>query len=558
VTGAPLSNPPGQAPGFLRRNRWLVWLAGALVALVAALAIAASLALHRVEPFLRSEIVAALEEHFHARVELDSFHVSLVKGLEAEGRGLRVWAPQSAVSATPASAEPIIRLGEFRFHAPLHYRPNQTIHIRTVELSGLEIRLPPRAKFAGASEEGIPQLARSSGWLSFDVDEIECTGARLVLETDKPGKLPLEFDIARLTLTDITPDLAAKFSTELTIPRPRGTLVSTGSFGPWQTRDPGESPIGGSYKLEHADLAAFKGIAGILDSAGRYGGTLRDLAVDGETSTPDFRLTHFGNALPLNTKFHATVDGTNGDTWLNPVDATLGRSHFTATGAVVRVAPGANGARSPGGHDISLDVHVDHARIEDFLDLASRKSTPLLTGSLRMDTTLHIPPGPEPLHTRLKLEGEFHLDEARFTSAKIQDRIRELSLRGQGRPGEVKSTDPLTIQSSMQGRFTMADGAITLPDLDYNVPGAEIKLAGTYGVEGGTLNFQGTAKMQATVSQMVGGWLGALLKPADRLLKKDGVGTEVPIRVEGTRESPDFAIDFGRMKSTSPQRPGER
>jgi hypothetical protein len=217
-----------------------------------------------------------------------------------------------------------------------------------------------------------------------------------------------------------------------------------------------------------------------------------------------------------------------------------------------------NGAGSPGGHDIELNVHVDRARIEDFLNLASSKSTPLLTGSLRMDTTLHIPPGGEPLHRRLMLDGEFHLDDARFTSVKIQDRIRELSLRGQGRPGDVKSTDPITIQSSMQGKFTMADGTITLPDLDYNVPGAEIKLAGTYGVEGGTLNFSGAAKMQATVSQMVGGWLGKLLKPADRLLKKDGAGTEVPIRIEGTRESPDFAIDFGKMTSTHPQRPGQQ
>ena len=34
-----------------------------------------------------------LEEHFHARVELDSFHVSLVDGLWAEGKGLRIWPP---------------------------------------------------------------------------------------------------------------------------------------------------------------------------------------------------------------------------------------------------------------------------------------------------------------------------------------------------------------------------------------------------------------------------------------------------------------------------------
>jgi len=34
--------------------------------------------------------------------------------------------------------------------------------------------------------------------------------------------------------------------------------------------------------------------------------------------------------------------------------------------------------------------------------------------------------------------------------------------------------------------------------------------------------------MEATVSKMVGGWKGLLLKPADRFFKKNGAGTEVP------------------------------
>jgi hypothetical protein len=54
--------------------------------------------------------------------------------------------------------------------------------------------------------------------------------------------------------------------------------------------------------------------------------------------------------------------------------------------------------------------------------------------------------------------------------------------------------------------------------------------------------------MEATVSQMVGGWKGALLKPADRFFSKDGAGTEVPIRIEGTRAQPKFGFDFGKKK----------
>ena len=63
-----------------------------LLALIA-LGLGVSVALRHAEPILRAAIVHRLEEHFHARVELDSFHVSLVDGLRAEGKGLRIWPP---------------------------------------------------------------------------------------------------------------------------------------------------------------------------------------------------------------------------------------------------------------------------------------------------------------------------------------------------------------------------------------------------------------------------------------------------------------------------------
>jgi hypothetical protein len=297
-------------------------------------------------------------------------------------------------------------------------------------------------------------------------------------------------------------------------------------------------------------LSSFKGIAGILSSKGKYQGTLRDLVVDGETDTPDFRLTHFGNSLPLHTHFHAKVDATNGDTWLEPVDATLGHSHFTAQGQIVRVtAPAPAGGKPIGkGHDIALNINVGSARIEDFLHLASHTQTTLLTGAVTMKAALHIPPGPVPVHERLNLKGFFNLDQVHFTSTKIQDGITQLSLRGQGKPKEVKSADPDAIRSNMQGDFQLAAGVVTLPLLTYTVPGATIQLKGSYAVEGGALAFDGTAKLDATVSQMVGGVFGALLKPADRYFKKDGAGTEIPIHISGTREDPAFGVDIGRIK----------
>jgi len=546
---------------FWRRNRWIKWVAGGLLAVVALLAVLVSALLHRAEPYLRARIIETLHDHFHARVELDSFHMSLANGLWAEGKGLRIWPPAQvegvtvpgpAVAATTSSDEPLIRLEEFRFHAPLYYRPGQPFHISLVELKGMDVHLPPRSHFGHGAVESAVQAHTGAPLLRFAVDTIECSGAHLVLETSKQGKLPLDFAIAHLKLTHVSNGGAMGFDADLTNPRPVGTIHTTGSFGPWLVADPGESPVAGDYRFDHADLAGFKGIAGILSSTGHYQGTLRDLVVDGETDTPDFRLTHFGNALPLHTRFHARVDGTNGDTWLEPVEATLEHSHFTAQGQIVRVLDAdAGGPPHSIGHDIDLAVNVDRGRIEDFLRLASRSDAPLLTGAVNVKTRLHIPPGSPPVHERLSLNGSFTLNQARFSSAKIQDRIEELSLRGLGRPRDMKSADSSSIQSTMQGDFQMAGGVIALPSLTYTVPGAEIDLKGTYGMEGGALNFTGAAKLQATVSAMVGGWKGLLLKPVDHYFKKDGAGTEVPIHIDGTRENPKFGIDFNRMKGSS-------
>ena len=566
---------------FWQRNRWLKWVAGVSLVAVAAAAVLVTVALHRVEPFLRAQIVAELEQRFHARVELDDFHMALGGGWRgpwgvwAQGRGLRIWPPAQVAGVTVpgnaangtgeaagGSGEPLIRLDEFKFHAPLRYERGKPFHISVVELKGLNIDLPPQSHFGHGGEAAATVvhtafqgagggIGGGSALLSVMVDTVECIEAHLTLETNKPGKLALEIPIAHLRVTGISAATEMGFDAELTNPRPVGTIYTTGKIGPWLVADPGESPLAGKYRFENANLAGFKGIAGILNSNGQYQGTLRDLIVDGTTETPDFRLTHFGNTLELHTRFHAKVDVTTGDTWLAPVDATLGHSHFTAEGQIVRVvAAGDGGVKQSLGHDIALTIDVDRARIEDFLRLASRSGAPLLTGAVTVKARLDIPPGAAPVHERMRLQGAFALEQAQFSSAKIQKGIEQLSARGQGHPKDAKKTDAAPVDSTMKGDFQMADGTITLPSLIYTVPGATIQLKGTYAVKGGALDFTGTAKTDATVSEMVGGWKGLLLSPLDRHFEKDGAGTEIPIHINGTREKPEFGLDLGRIKLT--------
>ena len=596
---------------FRRRHRWLTRIAVSCLFVLVVIAVSLAVIAHHFQPFLRAWLVQGLQDRFHTHVELDDFHVALGNGLNGEwgiwahGKGLRIWPPQrmggNQPLEIPAQSIPLISLDEFRFHVPLHYERGKAMRISRVRLEGLKIVVPPRSepnkatgfepattkqksssgeaghtRAQGSPTPGGPPkgpdqpdaVQSGAGALSdLVVERIDCERAQLVLETNKADKLPLAFEIARLELRNATANRPMQFEAELTNPKPKGTIHTKGTMGPWLQSDLGEMAVNGTYTFDHADLATFRGIAGILSSTGAYEGTLRDITVDGNADVPDFHLPQFGNVVALHTTFHALVDGTDGDTWLDPVEATLGHSHFTTQGQVVRVRATADGASTASsvnlqpladyGHDIELKVDVDRGRIEDFLRLANKSPTPFLTGNLTAKASLHIPPGKEPAHQRLRLDGEFKLDDARFTAERVQSKIEELSLRGQGRPQDVRKEDHHDVTSEMEGSFHMANAVITLPEIHYNVPGAAIQLQGHYALEG-FMNFEGTARMQATVSQMVGGWKGLLLKPADRFFRKDGAGTEVPILIRGPHDAPEFSVDFGRMKHTSPETPGNR
>lgn len=568
-----------RAQGFWRTHRWLKWALGITAGFFAILLAAGLILARRAEPLMRAQIVQALEDHFHAHVELDSFHVTVRNGLWADGRGLRVWQPiettgkiQSDDQEPPAIGDPLIRIQEFHFHTPLKYDAGKPIHIALVQLRGLIVDVPPRHKSkivapprnrAKNLHEIQPEANNatqlppaSPRGLGFVVDRLDCRDAHLTLETDKPGKVPMVFDIERLQLMNIQRDNPVGYIAELTNPRPTGVIHTRGNIGPWNVPVPSDTPVDGDYHFQDADLNDFKGIGGILTSDGHFQGTLSNIVVDGQTSTPEFELDAFGTKMPLYTRFHALVDGTTGDTQLDSVDALLDHSHFSVRGEVIRnIVQESGGLLDAKGHNIEISMNVVHGRAEDFMRLVAKSGTPFFTGIMNMQGKLCIPYGEEPVQDRMKLNGTFSLSDVHFTSDRVQTRITELSLRGQGHPKEVRTADTDAVRSDMKGEFHMVNGVISLSRMQYSVPGADIYLKGTYGVDDGAVAFRGTARMVATVSQMVGGWKGFLLKPVDRFFKKNGAGTQIPVHISGTRDNPDFGIGMGETQATHPQNP---
>ena len=522
-----------------KRHRWA--LLGIILCLfLAAGAVAVRLVIDRAEPILRARVIQSLSNRFQGRVELKSLGVSVVKGLEVYGSGLKVFGA-SDPNPYEAGVQPLISIREFHFHTGIRNLFRTVVHVDTVYVKGMELNIPPKESRRAFTSEMKSQTRK----ISVIVDKFVCQDTDLLINNSNPEKAPLEFAISDLKMKDIGAGLPMHFDATLVNPKPVGNIHSTGLFGPFHEDDPRETPVQGDYSFSNADLGTLKGIGGILSSTGKYEGTLSEIVVNGETDTPDFQIARSGHPMPLHTEFHAIVDGTSGDTDLAPVKATLLHSSFTATGSVTRM-------RNQPGHDIELDVVVEHAQIQDLLRLGVRTDPPVMTGPVQMHTRLSLVPGDADVADRLKLAGNFDVSDGYFTNGKVQSRLDSLSLRTQGKMKEAQKNEAEKVPTDLRGVFTLKGGLLSFSLLHFMIPGTHVDLTGDYSLDGRTFDFHGTARLEAKLSQMTTGWKSLLLKPVDRFFSKDGAGTEVPVRITGTESEPHFGLDFGHKDEHMP------
>jgi hypothetical protein len=528
-----------------RRGRRWKWIVGILALLVIVAAIGVRIVIARAQPILRARVIETLSARFKSRVELAELHVWVTNGLHVEGKGLQIYGLTDP-NPWEAGVQPLLEIGEFRFQTALSNLFREPMNVDTIYVSGLTMNIPPKG-----DRKQMTNFRKGGGKMKISVDHFVCTDTKLLINTDKPGKAPLEFDIGDLRMKQIGPGQPLRFEATLINPKPVGNIQSTGSFGPLNEESPRDSAVNGDYSFTQADLGTIKGIAGILSSTGKYAGTLGHIVVDGQTDTPDFQVAVSGHPVPLHTDFHAIVDGTDGDTYLEPVKATVLHSSFTASGKIVRMKEPQHG------HDIELNVVLGHATIEDLLKLGVKTDPPIMTGSVAMKTKLSLPPGPADVANRLKLAGTFHIPQGFFTNEKLQGRIDSFSMRSLGKHTNQNDQEMASVRSDLQGKFTLNQGLLSFSFLHFQIPGTHADMTGDYSLDGNTFDFHGLLRLDAKLSQMTTGWKSILLKPVDPFFQKHGAGTEVPFKVTGTRSEPHFGLDFGHKDEQPPKSQGE-
>ncbi|MGO9639931.1 MAG: AsmA-like C-terminal region-containing protein [Candidatus Acidiferrales bacterium] len=507
-------------------KRWRIAL-GILGGGVLAFGLVFAIGLEWASRHVRGIVMESLQDQFHGQVKLDSIEIKTFPFVQVSGTGVALHFEGRE------DLPPLIAVKSFTAQAGWLGLLRLPRHISRLTLEGLQITIPTGQQDSPAERA---KMKKSLGrFHSVIMDEVNSENATLTILPKQAGKQPQVYDIASLVMHPAAETGAMTFRTTLRNPTPPGDIHCNGTFGPWHPDAPGLTPVSGTYTYENADLGHFKGIAGILSSEGRFDGVLQEITVDGTTDTPNFSVNSGGHPVDLSTTFHAIVDGANGDTTLQPVDAHFEKTALQAAGTIM-------GTRGKKGKTVSLEVNATEARIEDLL-LLVLKDQPAMTGDIHLAAQFVLSPGPkEEIPDRLFLNGSFTIDKLYFTNQGINKKVDTLSMRSRGQTGIVEADD--TVASEMTGKFRLQNGVITFSGLGFRVPGARIHMVGTFGLDDQALDLHGTLEMQATLSQTTTGAKLFFLKALDPLFSKAGGGTLVHFKITGTVKRPVYGLDL--------------
>jgi hypothetical protein len=518
----------------MSRRFWLILGAGAVVVLADAVVLA--VIGFPVTEYVQERAARLAKERFASDLSLSGVRISLlpvtvrIDNVVLHHKGRRDVPPLIQIRRAT------VRMSLRSLFSLRTSRPS----VRQVRLEGLVIHVARRPAPGEPGKKETPALEKKGGATPayFVVDELIADGTMLRVLPKDAWKEPLEFDLRSLHMKSAGLGEPMQFVSVLTNAKPTGLIHTSGKFGPWEAEDPGMTPVRGEYSFDKADMGDLNGLGGTLSSKGRYEGPLARLAVQGYTDTPNFSVDVSGQPIHLKTTFKAIVDGTDGDTLLQPVVATFGRSRLVANGGVY-------GIKGVKGKTVRLHVVVNDGRIEDMLRFAVKSKEPMLTGPISYEADMEVPPGKERVVTKLKLEGDFSVSKGRFGSAEVRRKLGEMSNKATGKP---EAAPPSDTASDFSGHFRLGGGMLSLKKLSFQIPGAHVNVDGTYHLVAETLDFKGTLEMDAPVSRTTTGVKSWLLRLADPFFRrKNKPGARVPITIKGTASDPKPGLDIGEV-----------
>lgn len=476
-------------------------------------------------PFTQARMAQSLGESVSGSITFTKFRVSYAPfpGCVAENVVFRRW-------SSPADVPPLATIQRIAIqtrYADLFFRPG---YIARIVLNGLYVRIPPRGT-------GTKPIENPNDSTKMRVGEIDTNGATLEIgrRGDNP---PLKFEIHLLTVKSVSATTAMQYRATLTNALPPGEVVSTGSFGPWNSNDPAQTPLSGTATFRNANLGAFSGIAGTLSSDQDFQGTLGRIDVKGRVDIPDFKLTKTDNQEPLASQFHLALDAMNGDVFLHQVDALLMRTKIIAHGSIA-------GKTGQKGKTTSLDLTIDRGRIQDVMHLFSTETHPPMDGVADFRAQVTVPPLGQAFLREVTADADFQIAHGRFEKPSTQANINKLSQRARGVKIDTRKPSSENVVASLKGHVVLRGGTASFTEVSFGVPGADARMSGTFNLLDDHVNFHGKLRTDVKFSKTLGGGMkSVLLKALDPFFKNKPTGAVIPVYMIGTYDYPHFGIDL--------------
>jgi hypothetical protein len=509
-------------------------------------------------PFSQSRITQGFEEAFPVIATFQNFHSTYLPhpGFEADNAAF-------TRLGLPPGAPPIVTVQHITLQAnylDLFLRPG---YVSRMILTGFRVHVPARGS----------QHPQPTNWHETkSTTRIgEFVADNSVLDIDRSDSHdPLHFDMHSFKVSNLSRDNPMSYTVALHIPLPPGDVDAHGRFGPWNSDDPGQTPVSGEYTFRNADLSVFKGIGGILSAEDSFQGALQHIETRGTIDIPDFFVAYTHHPVHLTSEFLAFVNGTNGDVTLDRVSCSLLQTNVLAKGEIA-------GHLGEPGKIAAIDLSVRDGRIQDILRLFVRAPKPPLDGAVSFSAHVVIPPEPRPFLERVRLTGDFRVSDGRFMKTSTQASVDTLSDRARGEkpkdpqppPPNTAANSPSTsdanakttsntdpnpddlerVISNLSGHVELRDAIATLADLSFSVPGASALMHGTYDIHTEAVALHGTLKTESEFSDMTSGFKSVLLKPFNSIFKRKHAGAEIPVHLLGTYDHPETGLDLPDKKA---------
>ncbi len=480
-------------------------------------------------PFTRKALTDALQDASGGPVQIGRFHKTYFPpGCVADD--VTFLPAKGSADQPPLAVHSVAVRGNYGDLLTFHR------HVDELRVSGMRLVFPPKGP--DGRRAGIPFMhSRSKG--SLAIGTVVVTDAVLEFASNQAGQKPFQISIESLALGQFGSGRSLPYNAKLTISKPAGAIESRGRFGPWNSGEPGRTPLSGSFTYTHADLGFSKLVSGILDAKGTFNGSLGEIHVTGSTDIPDFHVDNGAHKVPLTTEFQAVVNGANGDTTLQTVHAHMLRTAGLFEGEVA-------GRQGQPGKTLSVDMRVNDGRVEDILLLFTHKPRPGMDGDITLHGKAIVPTGPVRFTEKLELTGDFSIHAAHFTNPSTQQPLNKLSKSAEGEKKDQIEEDPRIMLSDVKAHVTTHNGVATLTNITFSEPGAVARLQGTFNLQTTMVDLHGVLSTTGKLSDSAAGFKAFLLKAITPFYKKKQKLTVIPFHITGPLGHATVGLDIGK------------